>query len=455
MSNRFSQIFLTSAASDALHVVRKGEFDLRAPVFVANFAALPGTGNAGQVYVAVDTGVQYQWKAGAYAVIGGGGGAGFTPRGAWSSGTNYVANDLVNRAGSSYVATAPNINSQPPSGNWQLIASKGDPDTTLTANLATEIARATAAEAALALHRASGILRGYTAGGSTGSPASFTLDYATYDGAGYKITIDGTDYGQGHSSSGAIPVATPLNLPAGWTVTESGSVRTVTCDTNGAHTVTVTMTDSRPTLTSFTDGDGTSVAAVASLNFAPWSGYYFSMVLDTALLGPNIGMPNIAPVGLQTGTWTYAQMSSTTGTVTAPDFASGHTFSISMASNAPDFVLVSAGANDVAPSGNVSEVTLLAAVTGKTTKPAGLGLITADGLDTTWAISLKTAGPTYADIITGGTVMTGINMLLAPSPSEFAAYFAGVANASLVARITGTVPFGGSLTLWTETTRQV
>ena len=455
MSNRFSQIFLTSAASDALHVVRKGEFDLRAPVFVANFAALPGTGNVGQVYVAVDTGVQYQWKAGAYAVIGGGGGAGFTPRGAWSSGTNYVANDLVNRAGSSYVATAPNINSQPPSGNWQLIASKGDPDTTLTANLATEIARATAAEAALALHRASGILRGYTSPGSTGSQASFILDYATYDGVEWKITIDGTDYGQGRSSSGQIPGGTPLNLPAGWTVTESGTVRTVTCDTNGAHTVTVTMTDSPPLLTSFTDGDDAGGRAVAVLDFAPYTGNDFSLILDGGSAGAGIGTPHVAPGDVNSGMWPYAVTSSTTGTVTAPDFASGHTFSISSSRNAPVFTLVDSGANDLPPSGNVSEVQLVAVASGKTTKPGGIGLITADGLDTTWAISLKTAGPTYADIITGSTVMAGINMMLAPSPSKFAGYFAGVANASLVARITGTVPLGGSLTLWTETTTQV
>ena len=374
----------------------------------ANLAAFPGTGDAAKLYVAIDTGKIYRWSGSAYTVI----------------------------------SDTPDLASQPQ-------AEAGTDNATLMTPL-----RVAQAIAALTLHRATGVLRGYTSPGSTGSPASFTLDYATYDGVDWKITIDGTDYGQGHTSSGAIPGA-PLNLPAGWTVTESGTVRTVTRDTNGAHTVTVTVIDVSPSITSFTDGDNAATAAVAVLNFAPYNGNYFSLILDGADAGASIGPPHVAPGGVNSGTWVYAVTSSTTGTVTAPDFASGHTCSISAPSNAPVFTLVDSGANDLPPSGNVSEVQLVAVASGKTTKPGGIGLITADGLHTTWAISLKTAGPTYADIITGSTVMAGINMMLAPSPSEFAGYFAGVANASLVARITGTVPLGGSLTLWTETTTQV
>lgn len=47
-------------------------------------------------------------------------------RGAWDAATQYVLNDVVSYAGSSYVATAPSLNDAPPSSSWALLASKGD-----------------------------------------------------------------------------------------------------------------------------------------------------------------------------------------------------------------------------------------------------------------------------------------------------------------------------------------
>ena len=44
-----------------------------------------------------------------------------TPRGAWNSGANYVARDLVSENGSSYIAINPNTNDQPPSANWPTV----------------------------------------------------------------------------------------------------------------------------------------------------------------------------------------------------------------------------------------------------------------------------------------------------------------------------------------------
>ena len=50
----------------------------------------------------------------------------FTARGAWSSAASYNLNDIVELAGSSYVAIAANTNSSPPSVNWVLFAEKGE-----------------------------------------------------------------------------------------------------------------------------------------------------------------------------------------------------------------------------------------------------------------------------------------------------------------------------------------
>lgn len=63
-------------------------------------------------------------------LLGGGpGGAVWTHRGAYDAGTAYVADDVVEHAGSSYVATAPSTGSVPPSADWELVASKGAPGT--------------------------------------------------------------------------------------------------------------------------------------------------------------------------------------------------------------------------------------------------------------------------------------------------------------------------------------
>jgi hypothetical protein len=47
-------------------------------------------------------------------------------REAWSPGSIYCPGDAVPYQGSSYVAIHPNQNDAPPSGNWALIAGKGD-----------------------------------------------------------------------------------------------------------------------------------------------------------------------------------------------------------------------------------------------------------------------------------------------------------------------------------------
>lgn len=46
--------------------------------------------------------------------------------GAWNSTTSYAINNLAENGGSTYICTTAHTNSEPPSANWELFASKGD-----------------------------------------------------------------------------------------------------------------------------------------------------------------------------------------------------------------------------------------------------------------------------------------------------------------------------------------
>jgi hypothetical protein len=52
---------------------------------------------------------------------------GFTGRGAWSAIATYAPNDVVSYNNNSYLANLTNINSEPPSANWTLLAAQGTP----------------------------------------------------------------------------------------------------------------------------------------------------------------------------------------------------------------------------------------------------------------------------------------------------------------------------------------
>jgi hypothetical protein len=62
-----------------------------------------------------------------YSVSGGGGGSSFIWEGAWSSGTTYAVNDVVEYNGSSYIAIQAGTNQQPDTATtyWELMAAKG------------------------------------------------------------------------------------------------------------------------------------------------------------------------------------------------------------------------------------------------------------------------------------------------------------------------------------------
>lgn len=68
---------------------------------------------------------------------------GFTPQGAWSSATAYVANDLVSYNGSSYIAIQASTNQNPASATayWMISASKGDTGAAGTGDVTTNTAQ--------------------------------------------------------------------------------------------------------------------------------------------------------------------------------------------------------------------------------------------------------------------------------------------------------------------------
>ena len=138
----------------------------------------------------------YEGSAAAAAV-------GFTPRGAWGSGSTYAVNDVVSLSGSSYLAIQASTNQNPATQTayWLVLAAKGDtgagdvsgPASSVDSELALFdsttgklIKRATTTGI---LKGTSGVLSAATAGtdfvapgGALGTPSSGTLSACTVDG---------------------------------------------------------------------------------------------------------------------------------------------------------------------------------------------------------------------------------------------------------------------------------
>ena len=145
----------------------------------------------------------YEGSAAAAAV-------GFTPRGAWGSGSTYAVNDVVSLSGSSYLAIQASTNQNPATQTayWLVLAAKGEtgagdvsgPASSVDSELALYdsttgklIKRATTTGI---LKGTSGVLSAATAGtdyvapaGALGTPSSGTLTNCTVDGTesvGYR-----------------------------------------------------------------------------------------------------------------------------------------------------------------------------------------------------------------------------------------------------------------------------
>lgn len=153
--------------------------------------AVASTGSAIVCFYSV-----YEGSAAAAAV-------GFTPRGAWSSGSTYAVNDVVSLSGSSYLAIQASTNQNPATQTayWLVLAAKGDTGTGDVAGPASsvdsEIALFNSTTGKLIkratttgiLKGTSGVLSAATAGtdyvapgGALGTPSSGTLSACTVDG---------------------------------------------------------------------------------------------------------------------------------------------------------------------------------------------------------------------------------------------------------------------------------
>lgn len=138
----------------------------------------------------------YEGSAAAAAV-------GFTPRGAWSSGSSYAVNDVVSLSGSSYLAIQASTNQNPSTQTayWLVLAAKGDtgagdvsgPASSVDSELAlfdsTTGKLIKRASTTGILKGTSGVLSAATAGtdfvapgGALGTPSSGTLSACTVDG---------------------------------------------------------------------------------------------------------------------------------------------------------------------------------------------------------------------------------------------------------------------------------
>lgn len=102
------------------------------------------------------------------------------------------------------------------------------------------------------------------------------------------------------------------------------------------------------------------------------------------------------------------------------------------------------GTNFIPGSGQVSEVTLISQDGTKAIKPLRCG-VSGAGISTTVQFALKVSGTYYplsADMASDATTgEPGVS-------SYFAELVSGRGSASLVARMTGGIPNGGSLTCW-------
>ena len=229
----------------------------------------------------------YEGSAAAAAV-------GFTPRGAWGSGSTYAVNDVVSLSGSSYLAIQASTNQNPATQTayWLVLAAKGDtgagdvsgPASSVDSELAlfdsTTGKLIKRASTTGILKGTSGVLSAATAGtdyvapaGALGTPSSGTLTNCTVDGTnpiGYRdLPAVGTktssyslavgDVGKyvqiGASGAITIPDATFAEGDAISIFNNTSSAATITCSITTAY-IAGTDTD-KATMTLATRGVAT------------------------------------------------------------------------------------------------------------------------------------------------------------------------------------------------------
>jgi hypothetical protein len=175
--------------------------------------------SAGASATLVATGGFFQQSSAAIATIG------FNPRGAWSSTAIYGVNDVASLSGSSYIAVNPNTNSSPPSADWMVLASKGDPGAAPPGAVDTDIWAATSTSVFVT----PGALKDSQAWKNYDATGAVTATLDLNNGLYFKVGSAASSY---DTITGNITLANPLNLKAGW----AGSIR-LKQDATGSRTI--------------------------------------------------------------------------------------------------------------------------------------------------------------------------------------------------------------------------
>jgi hypothetical protein len=221
----------------------------------------------------------YEGSAAAAAV-------GFTPRGAWGSGSTYAVNDVVSLSGSSYLAIQASTNQNPATQTayWLVLAAKGDtgsgdisgPSSSVDSELAlfdsTTGKLIKRASTTGILKGTSGVLSAATAGtdfvapsGALGTPSSGTLTNCTVDGTnpiGYRdLPAVGTKTGSYTLATGDVGKYVQVGSGGSITIPDAtfaeGDVVVIANNHSAAITVTCTITTA---YIAGTDADKASVS---------------------------------------------------------------------------------------------------------------------------------------------------------------------------------------------------
>ena len=221
----------------------------------------------------------YEGSAAAAAV-------GFTPRGAWGSGSTYAVNDVVSLSGSSYLAIQASTNQNPATQTayWLVLAAKGDtgagdvsgPASSVDSELAlfnsTTGKLIKRASTTGILKGTSGVLSAATAGtdyvapsGALGTPSSGTLTNCTVDGTnpiGYRdLPAVGTKTGSYTLAVGDVGKYVQVGSGGSITIPDAtfaeGDVIVIANNHTAAITVTCTIT------TAYIAGTDTDKASVS------------------------------------------------------------------------------------------------------------------------------------------------------------------------------------------------
>ena len=284
----------------------------------ANFAALPGTGETGKIYVTLDTNLTYRWSGSAYVIISSS--PAMADQSEAEAGTDNATTMTPLRTAQAIAAqAAPKARSVSAAG---LATGGGDlsADRTITVPIASQAeaeagtdnakamtplraAEAIAALAGAAVFVGYGTLQGYTDAGSDAVPATpasaiFSSSSSGSDGEFVTINVNGVDYvfefdpsadgvADGHIS---VPSSTPADI-----------VTAINGSALGAIVTASTADVSDINLTALTAGTGTVINGISSASPTITGGAITAGTDGSAAVPPSGAVSSIELIPAKTG----------------------------------------------------------------------------------------------------------------------------------------------------------